>query len=216
MIPRRSRFTCNRLQILECGDYITIMPVLSCLVWFCTNRLVWWSGFRCDVDIWVSISYKLRIIKDWRTISSSYLNDPLFLCNVHFLWWAQWNDCLKVLSYLIYSNRLTKYDAVKQVGIITATEKNSSYQLTINTQFIEPFQSRLGSMFQFIGEMPSNVTSSEDMVVQARVVRCVDGIDVTMYYNACDVRRKFFESRNLGAASTPSWCSKKDVFRTSH
>ncbi|XP_041469886.1 CST complex subunit TEN1-like [Lytechinus variegatus] len=99
--------------------------------------------------------------------------------------------------------KLTQYDAVKQLAVIQASERNATHRLHVNTRLIEPFQSRIGSMFQFIGEMPSEIKSESDMVLLARVVRCVDGIDVTMYYNACDVQRNYLASR-ISAASTSS------------
>ncbi|XP_030834078.1 uncharacterized protein LOC115918432 [Strongylocentrotus purpuratus] len=98
--------------------------------------------------------------------------------------------------------KLTRYDAIEQLALITSSERNSTHHLQVNTRLVEPFQSRIGSTFQFIGEMPSEMERDADMVVHARVVRCVDGIDSTMYYNACDVQRKFLASRGPAAAAS--------------
>ncbi|XP_071485540.1 CST complex subunit TEN1-like [Diadema antillarum] len=91
--------------------------------------------------------------------------------------------------------KLTTYNPVKQLAIITSSEQNQTHQLTISTRLIEPFQARAGSLSQFIGEMPPEIPTPADMVVQARVVRCMDGIDTTMYYNAVEIQRRYLASR---------------------
>ncbi|XP_078589041.1 CST complex subunit TEN1-like [Branchiostoma floridae x Branchiostoma japonicum] len=72
--------------------------------------------------------------------------------------------------------------------------KNSSphQQLSVDTRLIEPFQARLGSIFQMIGE--TEFTAGGPLL-HARVVRCVDGIDTAVYYKALDIQRQYLKQR---------------------
>ena len=65
----------------------------------------------------------------------------------------------------------------------------------MSTSLIEPFCAKLGSLFQFIGEVDC-VSERHDLKLIARVVRCVDGIDLVMYEKALTVQRQYLEQRS--------------------
>ena len=77
---------------------------------------------------------------------------------------------------------------------ITSMERGDHQsQLTVDTKLIEPFHARLGSVFQFIGELDTSAPGVE-LALRARVVQRVDGIDVAMYYSALDSQREYLKS----------------------
>ncbi|XP_052774675.1 uncharacterized protein LOC128213164 [Mya arenaria] len=84
------------------------------------------------------------------------------------------------------------------------TDPLSKQDLVVDTSLIEPFGARYGSLFQFIGELvtgeqdgSSGVTlnGGSSVVLKARVVRCVDGIDMTMYRKAIMLQRDFLNRK---------------------
>ncbi|XP_022109350.1 CST complex subunit TEN1-like [Acanthaster planci] len=90
--------------------------------------------------------------------------------------------------------RLVSYDCIKGQAVVCSVERHCSHQLLVDTRLVEPFGGRVSSVFQILGEMDS--LDNGQPVLRARVVRCVDGTDVAMYYKALETQRKFFESRN--------------------
>ena len=68
----------------------------------------------------------------------------------------------------------------------------------VDTTLVEPFDAKIGSLFQFIGEVKPHGGEGESALVlqlQARVVRCCDGLDLLMYEQALKTQRKYLSSR---------------------
>ncbi|KAI5059967.1 hypothetical protein GOP47_0024387 [Adiantum capillus-veneris] len=61
--------------------------------------------------------------------------------------------------------------------------------LQVATQHLRDLLLRTGSLFQFIGELKS--PPHQELFLQARVGRNVDGIDVKLYNRALELRRQF-------------------------
>ncbi|CAK9219723.1 unnamed protein product [Sphagnum troendelagicum] len=81
--------------------------------------------------------------------------------------------------------QLNSYDV--ETGIVLITEAGAS--LKVDTQLLHDVALRQGSLYQFIGEL--NFTASNEMVLQARVGRNVDGLDLKLYDKALQLRRQF-------------------------
>ncbi|XP_033641200.1 CST complex subunit TEN1-like [Asterias rubens] len=96
--------------------------------------------------------------------------------------------------------KLDTYDCVKQRATLCSIDRQHNQRFLLDTRFIEPFHARPGSVFQFIGELDS-ASSNHQPILRARVVRCVDGMDVAMYNKALDAQRKFFKSRETNDAA---------------
>ncbi|XP_035673112.1 uncharacterized protein LOC118413691 [Branchiostoma floridae] len=103
---------------------------------------------------------------------------------------------LVVYCMLFPLARLETHDIIGCTAELSNVErsKNSSphQQLSVDTRLIEPFQARLGSIFQMIGE--TEFTAGGPLL-HARVVRCVDGIDTAVYYKALDMQRQYLKER---------------------
>ncbi|XP_041373570.1 CST complex subunit TEN1-like [Gigantopelta aegis] len=78
---------------------------------------------------------------------------------------------------------------------VMVTDPKSTKSLIVDTSLIEPFCAKLGSLFQFIGEVDC-LSEDCDMKLTARVVRCVDGLDLVMYEKALAVQRQYLEQRS--------------------
>ncbi|XP_077985499.1 CST complex subunit TEN1-like [Glandiceps talaboti] len=90
--------------------------------------------------------------------------------------------------------RLKSHNYVKCHAVLSALDRNTNLTLDIDTKLVEPFNSKIGSVFQFIGEL-DYLCEGFTVIIQARVVRCVDGVDVTLYYRALDLQRKYLQER---------------------
>ena len=72
--------------------------------------------------------------------------------------------------------------------------------VVIDTTLVEPFDAKIGSLFQFIGEIKGHGKEEENtavsqLQVQARIVRCCDGLDLLMYEHALKTQREYLKSR---------------------
>ena len=92
----------------------------------------------------------------------------------------------------VYVFRLQTHDFEQCHAVIT--DPLCANSVTIDTRLIEPFEARIGVIFQFIGEMHQQSTSGK-MLLQARVVRCVEGLDWLLYERAIDIQRHYLEQR---------------------
>ncbi|ONI04367.1 hypothetical protein PRUPE_6G317700 [Prunus persica] len=70
-----------------------------------------------------------------------------------------------------------------------ATIVDGSDSLKINTQHLRDLSFRVGSIYQFIGELL--IQPDNEAVLQARVGRNVDGIDLNLYYQSLQLLRQF-------------------------
>jgi len=82
-------------------------------------------------------------------------------------------------------------------------DRRSTVQVHINTSLIEPFEGRLNSLYQFVGEMETGNTSSQDTerLLKARSYRCVDGLDLIEYYHSVDARSAYLQERSEDCSS---------------
>ncbi|XP_039136244.1 CST complex subunit TEN1 [Dioscorea cayenensis subsp. rotundata] len=83
------------------------------------------------------------------------------------------------------TGKLQTYNAETAVAIIA----DGGTSLKIHTQYLRGISFRIGSVYQFIGELL--IQSDNDVILQARVGRNVDGIDLNLYYQSLQFLRKF-------------------------
>ncbi|PRQ42333.1 CST complex subunit TEN1 [Rosa rugosa] len=74
-----------------------------------------------------------------------------------------------------------------ETAIATVVDGNDS--LKIDTKLLRELNIRVGSMYQFIGEL--HIEPNNEAVLQARVGRNVDGIDLKLYYQSLQLLRQF-------------------------
>lgn len=62
-------------------------------------------------------------------------------------------------------------------------------EMLIDTSLVEPMAFNRGSMYQFIGEIHAN----EKLTLRARIACCIDGMDMELFNQALDIRRKYLQ-----------------------
>ncbi|XP_020276638.1 CST complex subunit TEN1 [Asparagus officinalis] len=90
-------------------------------------------------------------------------------------------------SSLRVTGKLQAHSVETGIAIIT----DGGVSLKINTKHLTNLSLRIDSIYQFIGEL--QIQSENDAILQARVGRNVDGIDLNLYYQTMKLRRKFEE-----------------------
>ncbi|KAM3300706.1 hypothetical protein ACQJBY_041626 [Aegilops geniculata] len=87
---------------------------------------------------------------------------------------------------------LQSYDLDSAVAVI----RDGSATMKIDTQHLRDISFHSGSMFQFIGELL--IRPNDDAILQARVGRNVDGLDLNLYQQSLIIRRQH-EARLLSS-----------------
>ena len=134
----------------------------------------------------VSVVCALAVSMDLRSIPES--GEPLFIEEV-----LQRTSVENLEGKSVrITGKLEEYDA----GASTArlVDPQSGKSLLVNTVLIEPFSAKRGSLFQMIGELDC-LNNRNEVMMKARVVRCVDGLDMTMYRKALTAQWEYLSMR---------------------
>uniref|UniRef100_A0A6G1RWM2 CST complex subunit TEN1 n=1 Tax=Hypotaenidia okinawae TaxID=2861861 RepID=A0A6G1RWM2_9GRUI len=91
--------------------------------------------------------------------------------------------------------RLCSYDLVRSEAILTAQDSSAQYWVHVDTKFVEPFQAQLGSCYMVLGDAEHR--EGEGLVVKARILTCVEGMNVPLLEQAIQEQRKYFNERHL-------------------
>ncbi|URE16802.1 hypothetical protein MUK42_11747 [Musa troglodytarum] len=83
------------------------------------------------------------------------------------------------------TGKLQEYSVDTAIAVIT--EADVSFK--IDTQHLRDLTFRIGSYYQFIGELL--VFPEDSAILQARVGRNVDGLDINLYHRSLQLRRQF-------------------------
>ncbi|KAJ0401050.1 hypothetical protein ATCC90586_004155 [Pythium insidiosum] len=88
------------------------------------------------------------------------------------------------------TGKLESYDASNHIALVSF----QGAQLTVETRIcaLEGVELAIGSMYQFIGE---TYRSHADVRLRARVARNVDNLDIDLFLQALELRRKFLASQ---------------------
>ncbi|XP_069510823.1 CST complex subunit TEN1 isoform X2 [Ambystoma mexicanum] len=97
--------------------------------------------------------------------------------------------------------RLSSYDLAESQATLTAQHDLAQHLIFVGTKLVEPCCAKLGSVYMVIGELEQ--VDGVSSVLQARVLTCVDGIDLPLLERAVLEQRKYLDSRG-GPASTQS------------
>ena len=97
--------------------------------------------------------------------------------------------------------RLEKYD-IKNSIIWIQDHNTPSLQVAVNSSNIEPFPSKVGVLYQFIGEadyrvIPNSDDSVKCVMLNALVYRCTDGLDLNVYLKSHMARMRDLEQESF-------------------
>ncbi|KAJ3150402.1 hypothetical protein HDU89_003183 [Geranomyces variabilis] len=93
--------------------------------------------------------------------------------------------------------RLVDFDPIHNLALI----EHRGASLAIDAALLGPFHHRIKALLQFIGEVERNWTPPETLpfqlgpgahhpILRARIARNVDGLDVPLYEQALEIRRR--------------------------
>ncbi|XP_027547747.1 CST complex subunit TEN1 isoform X2 [Neopelma chrysocephalum] len=99
--------------------------------------------------------------------------------------------------------RLCCYDLARSEAVLTAQHSSAQYQICVDTKFVEPFQAQLGSFYIVLGEAEYREETSSP-VVKARILTCVEGMNVPLLEQAIQEQRKYFKERQEQRESSTS------------
>ncbi|KAH1182966.1 CST complex subunit TEN1 [Mauremys mutica] len=98
--------------------------------------------------------------------------------------------------------RLHCYDMVQSEAILTALHSSVQHQVCVCTKFVEPFQAQLGSLYVALGEIEQR--DGERPVLKARVLMCVEGMNLPLLEQAIQEQRRYFQERQGQVESSAS------------
>ncbi|KAJ7948368.1 CST complex subunit TEN1 [Quillaja saponaria] len=81
--------------------------------------------------------------------------------------------------------KLREYSVESAIAIVI----DGNATLKINTEHLRDLSFRVGSIYQFIGELV--IRPNNEAILQARVGRIVDGIDLNLYHQSLLLLRQF-------------------------
>ncbi|XP_030638495.1 CST complex subunit TEN1 [Chanos chanos] len=99
--------------------------------------------------------------------------------------------------------RLTYYRPEESVAILTSQHASVQYQVSVRTGFVEPFHSILGAQYLVLGEI-EKAEGESAVTVRARILNCVDGVDLAVLHRAITEQRNFLERRLMETDSQTS------------
>ena len=91
---------------------------------------------------------------------------------------------LFICLFFIYYRAMAHDITTSQLKICS-----DGYEMLIDTSLVEPMAFNRGSMYQFIGEICIN----EKLTLRARIACCIDGMDMELFNQALDIRRKYLK-----------------------
>ncbi|XP_010245470.1 PREDICTED: CST complex subunit TEN1 isoform X1 [Nelumbo nucifera] len=83
------------------------------------------------------------------------------------------------------TGKLQEYSVEAAIAVIV----DGSCRLKIDTRHLRDLNLRIGSIYQFIGELL--IQSNNEAILEARVGRNVDGMDLNLYYQSLQLLRQF-------------------------
>ncbi|NWI16335.1 TEN1L protein, partial [Crypturellus soui] len=87
--------------------------------------------------------------------------------------------------------RLSCYDLARSEAVLTARHHAAQHQVCVDTSFVEPFQAQLGSLYMVLGEAEHR----KGTVVKARILTCVEGMNLPLLEQAVQEQRKYLQER---------------------
>lgn len=86
---------------------------------------------------------------------------------------------------LLFPTRLQEHTVETAIAVVA----DGNATLKIDTQHLRDISFRIGSTYQFIGELL--IQPDSEAILQARVGRIVDGIDLSLYHQSLQLLRQF-------------------------
>ncbi|KAK6478138.1 CST complex subunit TEN1 isoform X3 [Huso huso] len=121
----------------------------------------------------------------------------------HFLWEIT-SGAVQEGATVRTIGRLASYRLEDSEVTLTLRHGSAQHQLVVLTGFVEPFLPITGALYMTLGECESR--GDGDTVLRARVLTCVEGVNLPQLEHAVSEQRRFFQEREgerEGGTPTP-------------
>lgn len=90
--------------------------------------------------------------------------------------------------------RLCVYDMTQSRVTLTAQRGSDQHQIVICTKLVEPLEAQVGSLYVVLGELEHQKDGGS--VVKARVLTCVEGVNLPLLEQAIKEQRMYQRERD--------------------
>ncbi|XP_072568277.1 CST complex subunit TEN1 [Paramormyrops kingsleyae] len=98
--------------------------------------------------------------------------------------------------------RLLSYQPEVSEAVLSSQHLSVQYDITVHTAFVEPFLPSLHSHYIVLGDVER--TEGDGVMVRARVLNCVDGINLALLQQAIVEQRRYLQERDGEAPVQPT------------
>ncbi|EXB56796.1 hypothetical protein L484_004103 [Morus notabilis] len=131
-------------------------------------------------------SASLLCLDTAKTFNTDYMAYQLNHCFIIANRSSDSYNCMMLHVFMLY--RLEEYSAETAIAMVV----DGDAKLKINTEHLREISFRIGSIYQFVGEL---IQPDNQAVLQARVGRNVDGINLSLYHQSLQLLRQFEANR---------------------
>ncbi|XP_074543361.1 CST complex subunit TEN1 [Halichoeres trimaculatus] len=89
--------------------------------------------------------------------------------------------------------RLACYQPEESRATLSAHHASKEHHVVIHTGYVEPFDPIIGAQYIVLGEIENS--GGGCLAVRARVLNCVDGVNIALLQKAINEQRSFFRER---------------------
>ncbi|CAL8328947.1 unnamed protein product [Lota lota] len=93
--------------------------------------------------------------------------------------------------------RLMNYQPEESKATLTTQHASAQHKVIVHTLFVEPFNAIIGAQYMVLGEIENS--EGGGVVIRARVLNCVDGVNLALFQIAVNQQRSFFRERESKA-----------------
>uniref|UniRef100_A0A3B4WL37 CST complex subunit TEN1 n=1 Tax=Seriola lalandi dorsalis TaxID=1841481 RepID=A0A3B4WL37_SERLL len=99
---------------------------------------------------------------------------------------------------------LVCYQPEESRATLSAQYASKEHHVVVHTLFVEPFNPIIGAQYIVLGETEN--AEGVGVMVRARVLNCVDGVNIALLQKAINEQRSFFRERECkqGGAARPA------------
>ncbi|KAF4112094.1 CST complex subunit TEN1 isoform X2 [Onychostoma macrolepis] len=111
----------------------------------------------------------------------------------HFLWEIN-TDLVKDGASVRTYGRLISYEPEGSKAILSGPQSSAQCHVSVQTTLVEPFQPTLGAQYFVLGEI-EKTDGLSGVILHARALSSIDGVDLTLMQKAIMEQRCFFNER---------------------
>ncbi|XP_020309705.1 CST complex subunit TEN1 [Oncorhynchus kisutch] len=122
----------------------------------------------------------------------------------HFLWEVNLSTgAVKEGDSVRTFGRLVSYQPEESKATLSIQHAARQHQVVVQTTFVEPFDPIIGAQYIVLGEI-EKAEGGDGVMVHARVLNCVDGVNLALLQRGVNEQRNYFRERgeSKGDAAT--------------